>query len=145
MFCSKGFVVQMLLPLFPDWICSAVGRDTGSCSSSCFLDILLISFSILSNRWLLTRNAPLLLKLDFTMHGIMESLLEFGPQSAMPNPFYRLIPLACLKVLSSDTDLPKLCSFDRSLLKEEARRFLEKSARPPSCESPLKIPRHLIQ
>jgi hypothetical protein len=41
----------------------------------------------------------------------------------------------CLKVLSSD----------RSSLKMEARRFLEKSARPPSCESPLKIPRHLVQ
>jgi hypothetical protein len=35
--------------------------------------------------------------------------------------------------------------FDRSSLQSKARRFLEKSANPPSSESPLKIPRHLIQ
>jgi hypothetical protein len=34
---------------------------------------------------------------------------------------------------------PKLGSFDRSTLKSEARRFLEKSAHPPCCESPLKL------
>jgi hypothetical protein len=33
--------------------------------------------------------------------------------------------------------------FDRYLLKREARRFLEKSARPSSCESPLKLQRYL--
>ena len=33
----------------------------------------------------------------------------------------------------------KLVSFDRSLLKREAPRFLFKSARPPSVESPLKF------
>jgi hypothetical protein len=38
--------------------------------------------------------------------------------------------LMTLKVLSSEMDLLKLGSFDRSLLKREARRFLEKSARP---------------
>jgi hypothetical protein len=27
----------------------------------------------------------------------------------------------------------------------ETRKSLKKSARPPSCESPLKIPRHLVQ
>jgi hypothetical protein len=26
-----------------------------------------------------------------------------------------------------------------------AKVFIEKSARPPSCESPLKVPRHLVQ
>ncbi len=36
-------------------------------------------------------------------------------------------------------------SFEWPLLKREARRFLEKSACPQSCESPLKIPRHLIK
>ncbi len=36
---------------------------------------------------------------------------------------------------------PKLGSFERPSLKREAPRFLEKSARPPSCESP----RHLVQ
>jgi hypothetical protein len=37
-------------------------------------------------------------------------------------------------------------SFDRSSsFKSEAQRFSEKSVRPPSCESPLKIPRHLVQ
>jgi hypothetical protein len=40
---------------------------------------------------------------------------------------------------------PKLGSFDRSSLKCAARRFFEKSARPPSCESPLKLQRHLVQ
>ncbi len=39
----------------------------------------------------------------------------------------------------------KLGSFERYLLKGEAPRLLEKSARPPSCESPLKIQRHLVQ
>jgi hypothetical protein len=38
-----------------------------------------------------------------------------------------------------------LGSFNRYLLKRDARRFLEKSARSPYCESPLKIPRHLVQ
>jgi hypothetical protein len=46
---------------------------------------------------------------------------------------------------SSRWILLKVGSFDRSLLKREARRYLEKSARPPSCESPLKIPRYLVQ
>jgi hypothetical protein len=42
---------------------------------------------------------------------------------------------------------PKLGSFDRSLFNLRKRRgdILEKSARQPSCESPLKIPHHLIQ
>ncbi len=40
---------------------------------------------------------------------------------------------------------PKLGSFDRRLFKWEARRFLGKSARSQFCESPLKIPRHLVQ
>ncbi len=40
---------------------------------------------------------------------------------------------------------PKLGSIDRSSLKREARRFLEKSAHPPSCESPLKLQRPLVQ
>ncbi len=31
------------------------------------------------------------------------------------------------------------------LFEREARRFLDKSARPPSCESPLKIPGYLVQ
>jgi hypothetical protein len=39
----------------------------------------------------------------------------------------------------------KVCSFDRSSLKSEARRILEKSARLPSCSSPLKVQRHLVQ
>ncbi len=38
---------------------------------------------------------------------------------------------------------PKLGSFDRFLLQRVALRFLEKSASPPSYESPLKILRHL--
>jgi hypothetical protein len=51
----------------------------------------------------------------------------------------------CLKVLSSEMDPAEISSFDRYLLKIEARAFFEKSAHPPSCESPLKIPRHLVQ
>ncbi len=39
----------------------------------------------------------------------------------------------------------KLGSFDRSSLKSEARRFWEKSARPPCWESPLKLQRHLVR
>jgi hypothetical protein len=35
--------------------------------------------------------------------------------------------------------------FNRSSLKSEARRILEKSARFPFCESPLKLQRHLVQ
>jgi hypothetical protein len=42
-----------------------------------------------------------------------------------------------LKVLSSEMDPAELGSFDRYLLKRVAWGFLEKSARPPSCESPL--------
>ncbi len=38
-----------------------------------------------------------------------------------------------------------LSSFHRLSLKSEARRFSEKSARPPSCECPLNIQRHLLQ
>ncbi len=38
----------------------------------------------------------------------------------------------------------KLVSYERSLLKREARKFSDKSARPLSCESPLKQQRHLI-
>jgi hypothetical protein len=33
----------------------------------------------------------------------------------------------------------------RHLFNREARRLFEKSARSPPCESPLKIPRHLVQ
>jgi hypothetical protein len=44
-----------------------------------------------------------------------------------------------LKVLSSDMDLLKVGSSDRSSLKSEAGRFSEKSVRPLFCESPLKI------
>ncbi len=44
-----------------------------------------------------------------------------------------------LKVLSSEMDLAESKSFDRSSLTSEARRFSEKSVRPPSCESPLKF------
>ncbi len=40
-------------------------------------------------------------------------------------------------------DRPKLGSFDKSSLKKEHGGFLEKSARTPSRESPLKLPRHL--
>ncbi len=39
----------------------------------------------------------------------------------------------------------KLGSFDRYLLKREARRFLDKSARLPTCESPLKTSRNLAE
>ncbi len=39
----------------------------------------------------------------------------------------------------------KIGSFDRYLLNREARRFLEKSVRPPSCEIPLKLQRRLVQ
>ncbi len=39
----------------------------------------------------------------------------------------------------------KVGQFDSSSLKSVARRFSERSVRPPSCESPLKIPRHLVQ
>ncbi len=36
-----------------------------------------------------------------------------------------------LKVLSIEMDVAEVGSFERPLLKREARRFLEKSARPP--------------
>jgi hypothetical protein len=39
----------------------------------------------------------------------------------------------------------KVDSFNRHLLKREARRFFEKSARPPSFESPFTISRHLVR
>jgi hypothetical protein len=41
--------------------------------------------------------------------------------------------------------MPKVGSFDRPFLKETSRRFFEKSARPPSSESPLTQGRHLVQ
>jgi hypothetical protein len=50
-----------------------------------------------------------------------------------------------LKLLSSEMDLAEIRFIRKTLLKREARRFLEKSARPPSCESPFKLKRHLIQ
>ncbi len=40
---------------------------------------------------------------------------------------------------------PKLGSFDRSSLKSEAQRILEKSTRPPCCESLSKLRRHLLR
>jgi hypothetical protein len=46
-----------------------------------------------------------------------------------------------LKVLSREMDPAEI----RSSLKSEARRFLEKSARSPCCESPLKLQRYLVQ
>ncbi len=51
---------------------------------------------------------------------------------------------AALKVLSSAMDLAEI-RFIRSSLKGEVRKFSEKSARTSSCESPLKIPGHLVQ
>ncbi len=50
-----------------------------------------------------------------------------------------------LKILASEMIWPKLGSFVRHLLQREAWRLLEKSARLPSCKSPLKISRHLVQ
>jgi hypothetical protein len=51
-----------------------------------------------------------------------------------------------LKVMSSEKDPAEIRLIRRSSLKREARRFLEKSApHPPSCESPLKLRRHLVQ
>ncbi len=44
-----------------------------------------------------------------------------------------------------DGSSQKLGSFENSLLKREARGFLEKSARPPFCESPLKLQHHLVK
>jgi hypothetical protein len=42
-------------------------------------------------------------------------------------------------------DQDKVVSLESSLLKGEAQRFSEKSDRPLSCESLLKIPHHLVQ
>jgi hypothetical protein len=56
-----------------------------------------------------------------------------------------VLVLLILKVLSSEMDLAESRIIARSSLKSESRRFPEKSVRPPSCECPLKIPRHLIQ
>jgi hypothetical protein len=50
-----------------------------------------------------------------------------------------------LKVLTSEMDPAKLGSFDIFIKGRGAPVFTEKSAHPPSCKSPLKIPRHLIK
>jgi hypothetical protein len=42
-------------------------------------------------------------------------------------------------------DSTEIRFIERPLLRRESRKFLEKSACPLSCESPLKIPRHLVQ
>ncbi len=44
-----------------------------------------------------------------------------------------------LKVLSNEIDMVEITVGSFESLKSEARRFLEKSARPPFCESPLKV------
>jgi hypothetical protein len=48
-------------------------------------------------------------------------------------------------VLSSEMDLAEIKFIDKSSLKREAQIFSEKSVSPPSCESPFKIQRHLVQ
>jgi hypothetical protein len=48
-------------------------------------------------------------------------------------------------VLSREMDPLKVVSFENNLLKGRARRFSAYFARPPSCESPLKIPRNLAR
>ncbi len=53
-----------------------------------------------------------------------------------------------LKLILKDTALRDGSgwgSFNRSTLKSQERRVSQKSVRPPSCESPLKIRRHLVQ
>jgi hypothetical protein len=42
-------------------------------------------------------------------------------------------------------ELAESGSIEWSPLKGEVRRFFEKLVRPPSCKSPLKIQRHLVQ
>ncbi len=57
--------------------------------------------------------------------------------SKVSTGFYRYCPAKWIRL--------KVCSFLRPLLKWEVQRFIEKSVRSPSCESLLKIPRHLVQ
>ncbi len=51
-----------------------------------------------------------------------------------------------LKVLPSEIDPAEIRFIRKAFIKERGAEFLEKFARPPSWrESPLNIPRHLIQ
>ncbi len=59
-------------------------------------------------------------------------------QRILSYSLHKLIYLGDLKVLSSEMDpVETIGSFDISLLKVVCGGFLEKSARPPSSESPL--------
>jgi hypothetical protein len=58
---------------------------------------------------------------------------------------YYMIRKKLLKVLSSEMDPAEIRVFRKVFIKREARRFSEKSARTPSCECPLKIPRSHVQ
>ncbi|MFN9902135.1 MAG: hypothetical protein ACK55Z_25805, partial [bacterium] len=60
-------------------------------------------------------------------------------------PQYRVRQRIVLKVPTREMMGPAEGSFDSSLLKREALKLLEKSTRPLSCKSPLKIPHHLVQ
>ncbi len=50
-----------------------------------------------------------------------------------------------LKVLSSEVDPAEIRFIQKAFMEERSTKLLEKSGRPPSCESPWKIPRQLIQ
>ncbi len=61
------------------------------------------------------------------------------------NKLFSKIEKFDLKVLSSEMDLAESMFIRKVFIKREARRFLEKSARPPSCESLWKPQRHPVQ
>ncbi len=98
------------------------------------------------------------LALDLSTHAVRDDIFlweEVCPRPAyvhQNNPtsycFFRFLPEFCdvkLMYCPARWNWLILSSFKRPFLKREVQRFLDKSVRPPFCESPLKIPRHLVQ